>query len=166
MRATVSIIGYADSGKTTLLEKLIPELKRRGYRIAVIKHHHHDVDLDQPGKDTWRHAAAGADTVVLASPAKIAVIQKLEEEKTLSEIIAGLPDVDLVFTEGYKKEAYPKIEVYRHGISPGILGTPGELLAMVSDTVLPVPEVAWLSPGDISGIADIIEERVIKRQKE
>lgn len=166
MRATVSIVGYANSGKTTLLEKLIPELKRRGYRVATIKHHHHDFDIDRPGKDTWRHAAAGAETVVLASPKKIAVIRSLGEEMTLPAIIAGLPEVDLVVTEGYKKEAYPKIEVYRADTSPGLLNAPGELLAVVSDAAPPVPGVTWLPSWDIVGIADIIESRVIKRQKE
>ena len=87
----LSIIGKSGVGKTTILEKLIPELKSRGLKIATIKHHAHPgFDIDQPGKDTWRHAQAGSDLVIIAAPDKIATIQKLEQEKSLDEIFASI----------------------------------------------------------------------------
>ena len=109
----ISVVGKTNVGKTTLLEKLLPELKRRGYRVATIKHDAHRFELDTPGKDTWRHAQAGSDCVVISSAEKLAMIQKVEGELTLDDIVARLPPVDIVLTEGYKRQDKPKIEVSR-----------------------------------------------------
>ena len=111
----VSIVGRSNSGKTTLIEKLIPELKRRGYRIGTIKHTHHAPDIDRPGKDTSRHSAAGADTVMLASSGRVAMIKQTDAEGI--DALAGyFNDVDLLMTEGYKREPKPKIEVVREAM--------------------------------------------------
>ena len=112
----ISIVGKSDSGKTTLLEKLVPELTRRGYRIATIKHDVHGFEVDQEGKDSWRHKQAGAHTVVISSPNKIALIRDVEKDLNLEEIRERLiQDVDLILSEGYKKDVQPKIEVFRKG---------------------------------------------------
>ena len=105
----LSIIGKSGCGKTTLLEKLIAELKRRGYRVATIKHHSHPgFEIDQPGKDTWRHAQAGSDHVIIAAPDKIASIRRLSRPLTLDEIAAEIREVDIILTEGFtRREACP-----------------------------------------------------------
>ncbi len=108
----VSFIGNSGSGKTTLLKMVIRELKSRGYRVATIKHTHHDFEIDRPGKDTWRFTQAGSDIVVLASPNKVTLIEHLDAELTLDEISALFKDkVDIVLAEGYKNATAPKILV-------------------------------------------------------
>ncbi len=133
MIPVISVVGYSNSGKTTLLVKIIKELKARGYKIATIKHHHRDFDIDVPGKDTWRHREAGADTVVLASPAKVAFIQQTQKELTLDEIIAKISGVDIIITEGYKKENKPKVEVFRSEVHTELISPRSQLLAVASD---------------------------------
>jgi molybdopterin-guanine dinucleotide biosynthesis protein B len=117
----ISVVGKSKVGKTTLLEKLLPEIKKRGYRVAVIKHDVHGFDIDRPGKDTWKHARAGADIVVISSPQKMAIIEKVDREKTLAEIASKLDHVDLIITEGYKRQDKPKIEVFRSEVSDTLL---------------------------------------------
>ena len=154
----LSIIGKSGSGKTTLLEKLIPELKRRGCRIATIKHHSHPgFEIDQPGKDTWRHARAGSDHVIIAAPDKIASIRRLERELNLDEIAAGIPDVEIILTEGYKRAGKPALEVVRRqpGSDLELVSDPGQLVAIATDTPLPAA-VPQFSLEDAAGIADFI----------
>ncbi len=114
----LSIVGRSSSGKTTLLENLIPVLKTRGYKVATIKHNLHDFEIDQPGKDTWKHQKAGADTVIISSPLKLAIIEKIEEELSLQELAKKIQEVDLVLTEGFKREQEMKIEVIRGNDQP------------------------------------------------
>ena len=110
----ISIVGKSDSGKTTLIEKLIPVLTQRGYRVATVKHDIHGFEVDQEGKDSWRHKQAGAHTVVISSPDKIALIRDVERDLNLGEIRDLLiRDVDLILSEGYKKDIQPKIEIFR-----------------------------------------------------
>jgi len=162
MIPVLSVVGFSNSGKTTLVEKLVRELKTRGYRVAVIKHHHGDFDIDKPGKDTWRHAEAGADVVVLAAPRKVAVIEKLQAEKPLDEIIATISNVDLIITEGYKKENKPKIEVFRSAVHQKIISPVGELLAIASDVPLHygVPCLYINNPGPM---VDLIEDKLLHK---
>ena len=99
----LSIIGKSKSGKTTLIEKLIPQLKAKGYRVGTIKHHSHPgFEIDFPGKDTWRHAQAGSDHVIIAAPDKVASIRTLEHELTVDEIAAMMDNVDIILTDGFK----------------------------------------------------------------
>ncbi|PKM47197.1 MAG: molybdopterin-guanine dinucleotide biosynthesis protein B [Firmicutes bacterium HGW-Firmicutes-8] len=155
----ISVVGYADSGKTTLLVKLIKELKRRGYKVAVIKHHHGDFAIDIPGKDTWRHAEAGANTVVLASPGKVAMIEKTESELTLDEIAEKITGVDLIITEGYKKGDKPKIEVFRSEVHKELVTPPEELLAVAGDVRFAgIPTFAL---DDTAGLVDFLVEKGI-----
>ncbi|MGB9826747.1 MAG: molybdopterin-guanine dinucleotide biosynthesis protein B, partial [Desulfofundulus sp.] len=103
----ICIVGTSNAGKTTFLEKLIAEFERRGYRVGTIKHHHGDFEIDKPGKDTWRHARAGARAVCISAPRKIAVVRRVEEELSLEQILPLLGPVDIVLAEGYKKADWP-----------------------------------------------------------
>ncbi len=159
----ISVVGQSNSGKTTYLEKLISELKNRGYKVAVIKHHHNDFEIDMPGKDTWRHTQAGADTVCLASPAKVAIIRKTDQELPLDQIASFIDNVDIIITEGYKQESKPKIEVYRQAAGNQPLGVKPELLAVVSDTLL-YQEIPHFPLDDPGAMAAWLELRVLKTE--
>lgn len=161
MPPVISIVGKSGVGKTTLLEKLIPELKRRGYRVATVKHDVHGFEIDQPGKDTWRHARAGSDHVVIASPNRIAHIQKLDRELTLPEIVAAIHDADIVLTEGYKRGPAPKIEVSRAERSRELICAPEELVAIATDQPYDL-DVPQFGLDDVVGLADLIEERFLR----
>ncbi len=140
MIPVVSFVGQSNSGKTTLLEKVVQELKIRGYRVAIVKHTHHDFEIDRPGKDTWRLAQAGGDIVVLSSPNKVALVERLDAELTLDEISALFKaKVDIVLTEGYKKCGTVKILVA--GPDPDFFHLSEEPLATV------VPH--WSSGGEL-----------------
>ena len=159
MIPVVSVVGYSNSGKTTLLVKIIKELKNRGYKVATIKHHHKEVEIDTPGKDTWRHAQAGADTVVLASPSKVAIIEQTPREISLDEISGKISGVDIIFTEGFKRENKPKIEVFRSSVHDHLITPAEELLAVASDVKFDgVPCFDLNEPG---ALVDFLVERYI-----
>jgi molybdopterin-guanine dinucleotide biosynthesis protein MobB len=128
----ISIVAKSGTGKTTLLEKLIKELKNRGVRLAVLKHTH-SFDIDKEGKDTWRLARAGADTVAISSQDKFALIEARQTELTIDEIADRIQNVDIILTEGYKKGDKPKIEVFRSDVCKELVCKPNELIAIVSD---------------------------------
>lgn len=153
----ISFVGKSDSGKTTLLEKVIKELKNRGIRIAIIKHDAHQFEIDHPGKDTWRHGQAGADIVAISSPGKVAVIEKRETELTLDEMIARISNVDIILTEGYKRENKPKIEVFRSVVHQEMLCQPEELIAIASDVSWDMG-VPCYHIDDAPGVASEIEK--------
>jgi molybdopterin-guanine dinucleotide biosynthesis protein B len=160
----LSIIGKSKSGKTTLLEKLIPELKRRGYRVAVVKHHSHPgFEIDVPGKDTWRFAQAGSDHVIIAAPDKIASIRRLDGELDLDEIISDIHQVDIIFTEGYKRAGKLAIEVVRAGLGTGLVADPGQLVAVATDTHLNI-SLPQLDLNDSIQIADFVEVTFLKNE--
>ena len=157
--SVMSIVGKSGSGKTTLLERLLPVLRHRGLRVGVLKHHHHLSSFDTPGKDTFRLAEAGADLVVGASPVQVAIFQRTEGSADLDRVIEQhFAGVDLVLTEGYKRGAYPKIEVHRVERSDELICTRDELSAIVSDRDwdLGVPRFPL---DDIARIADWIISR-------
>jgi len=156
----ISVVGKSGVGKTTFLEKLIAELKRRGYRVGTIKHDVHDFEIDRPGKDSWRLAQAGSDSVVIASPQKLALIKRLDGEMTLREIAAFLDDVDIILTEGYKRGDAPKIEVSRRERGGELLCGPDELVAVVTDQPLAL-DVPQFGLDDASGVVDLLEERFL-----
>lgn len=163
---TVSFVAKSGTGKTTLLEKVIVELKRRGYRIGVIKHDAHHFDIDHPGKDSHRLTAAGADTMLISSPEKLAVVKQHAEAPPIEELIATyFGDVDMVLTEGFKKSAMPKIEVHRRERSATLICR-GEqhdptLLAVVSDEPLDL-DVPVLDLNDPVQVADFVEKQIIR----
>jgi len=154
-------VGRSNVGKTTFLEKLIAELKRRGYRVATVKHDVHGFEIDRPGKDTWRHAQAGSDLVAIASPDRLAMIARTPGETSLDDIVARLPiAVDIVLTEGYKRGDKPKIEVSRAVCGRELLCEPEELLAIVSDQAFPGVGVPQYGLDDAAGVAELLVAEV------
>jgi molybdopterin-guanine dinucleotide biosynthesis protein B len=166
MTPIICIVGRSNSGKTTLIERLIPEFIMRGYRVATIKHHGKDFPIDHEGKDSWRHKEAGAQTVIISSPQKVAVIEAVSQDLSLDELATRfIRGADIIIAEGFKRDKHPKIEVFRKEGHPHPLAPELEnLIAVVSDVSLSL-DVPYLSPDDISGIADVIEGRVISAQK-
>ena len=152
----VSLVGRSGVGKTTVLVRIIGELKRRGRRVGTVKHDAHGFSMDKPGKDTWRHARAGSDAVVISGPHKMALIRRLDEEMRLDDIVPLMGDVDLVITEGYKRGAKPKIEVSRRELGPELVSRSTEIIAIVSNhpVNLDVPQYGL---DDAPGVADLIE---------
>jgi len=155
MVPVVSFVGNSGAGKTTILEKVVRDLKGRGYRVAVIKHAHHDFQIDYPGKDSWRFTQAGSDSVVISSPAKFAVVEQRRAEPALDELIALVEErVDIVLTEGFRHRGKPQVLVMRapraaearlrRDIDPFDCAQ-GRPLAIVSDRAidLPVPRFAF-----------------------
>ncbi len=162
----ISIVGKSEVGKTTLLEKLIAELKGRGYGVGTIKHDTHGFEIDKPGKDSWRHAQAGSDAVLISSPEKLALIKRVDRERSLEELLAYMGDVDLVLTEGYKSGDRPKIEVSRQARGQELLCQEEELLALVTDQPFDL-DVPQFEHSDVAGLADLIEkEYLMGREKE
>ena len=133
----IGFAGFSGSGKTTLVEKLIPELKARGLRVSVVKHAHHKFDIDQPGKDTFRHREAGAFEVVVASGKRLALLREFEKPSELKvhHLIAELYDgVDWVLVEGFKESDLPKIEVWRPALGkPALHNTDDFVVAIATD---------------------------------
>jgi molybdopterin-guanine dinucleotide biosynthesis adapter protein len=161
MPVIVSFVGRSESGKTTLIEKLIPVLLRRGYRVGTIKHTHHTPELDRSGKDSARHLAAGASTVVLASTGQIQLV-KTGVNGGLGGLVRYFDDVDLLITEGFKQERSPKIEVLRRAVSVRLLCLDDPtLLAVATDVEIDLP-LPVLPLDDPEAIADFIETRVLK----
>jgi len=138
MVPVISFVGRSNSGKTTLIVKVIAELKKRGYRVGVIKHDAHGFEIDHEGKDSWRHKQAGACTVALSSAEKFAVIKDVEKEWPPERIIAAyLSDVDIVVAEGFKSSPFPKIEVVRKENSAApVCATDKFLIAFATDAGL------------------------------
>jgi len=162
----ISVVGKSDSGKTTLIEKLLPELTGRGYRIATVKHDVHGFEVDREGKDSWRHKQAGAHTVVISSPHKVALIRDVEKDLTLGEIREKMIlDVDLILSEGYKKDVQPKIEVFRKEKHQELLCGKGDhLVAIASDQTFDVG-VPCFGLDNMKGLADFIEEEFLRSKK-
>lgn len=156
----VSFVGRSNVGKTTYLVKLIKEIKKRHYRVATIKHHHGSFEIDHRGKDTWHHAQAGADVVIISSPNKLAVIEKLPEERPLDKIIQNIKDVDLIITEGYKKEDKPKIEILRGAVGQELVCQPEELLAVVTDVELDVT-LPCFGLDEVEEMVDFLEKKIL-----
>ena len=160
MPQMISIVGRSQSGKTTLIEKLIPALKRRGYKIGTIKHSHHIFDFDKTGKDSWRHKDAGAETVIIASPGKIAMV-KNDYLGSLDGLQRFFDDLDLIITEGYKKEDKPKIEVVRAARHADVLlENDKHLVAVVSDVELQL-NVPVFDLEAVDRLADFIEAKYL-----
>lgn len=161
----VSFVAKSGTGKTTLLEKVISELKQRGYRVGAIKHDAHQFDIDHPGKDSHRLTAAGADTMLISSPEKLALIKKHAASPPIEELLATyFTDVDIVVTEGFKKSAMPKIEIHRQERSLTLLCRGEEhdptLVAVASDEPLEL-DVPVLDLNNASQVADFVVERFL-----
>lgn len=164
MIPVLSVVGKSNSGKTTLLEKLIGELTRRGHRVVTIKHDAHSFDIDHEGKDTWRHFQAGAYATLISSPAKFAMVHRVEAELNLDQLIGRLgDDADIVLTEGYKTAAKPKIEVVRAARSTEPVCSIDEIIALATDVDLDLG-VPVYDINDFNGLCDLIEETFLPHQ--
>ncbi len=163
----VSIVGKSESGKTTLIEKIVPELTRQGYRVATIKHDIHGFEVDQEGKDSWRHRKAGAEAVIISSPEKIALIKTVERDLNLEELRGRfIDDVDIIISEGFKNDSQPKIEVFRKETHRELLcSEQDDLVAVVSNQKFDLP-VPCLDLDDGKGVADLIVEKFIRQKEE
>jgi molybdopterin-guanine dinucleotide biosynthesis protein MobB len=160
MQSIISFVGKSSSGKTTLLEKVIAELKNRGYKVAIVKHSHHKDDLDTAAKDTWRFTQAGTELSAINSLDHLAIYRRMDsffDPQDISNFV--LWDYDILLTEGFKGSHYPKIEVHRAEQGKDLVTDPKLLLAVVTDEPLDV-KVPQLSREDVSGIADIIEKTI------
>jgi len=158
----LSIVGKSDSGKTTLIERLIPELTRRGYRVATVKHDLHGFDIDREGKDTWRHKQAGAHTVIISSPNKLALIRETDRDHSLDDIRrAFVRDVDIIISEGYKNDTQPKIEVSRAAQQQELLCDPRDNLVAIASDRSHDRGVPCFDINDAAGLADFIVKRFL-----
>ena len=165
MPAIVCIVGKSDSGKTTLVERLIKELELRGYRVATIKHVSRDIVFDKPEKDSWRHLQAGSKATIISSKDKVVLLKPVVIEPALSEIarIFG-EDYDIILAEGFTSDDAPKIEVHRKEIGPP-LGALKKLVAIVTDEPLET-ETRQVSFDDVKSLTDLLVDGFIKPQRE
>ena len=164
MIPVVSVVGKSNSGKTTLIEKMIGELVRRKYRVATIKHNRHGFEIDHEGKDSWRHKRAGARTTVIASPHRVAVVEDAEKDFDIGELVDRyIREADIVLSEGFKKNPFPKIEVNRKEMNQDLLcSVEDNLFAIASDRPL-TAGVPCLDINDIRGLVDMIESCFLKK---
>lgn len=157
----IGLAGWSGAGKTTLLKGLIPALTARGHSVSTIKHAHHRFDIDQPGKDSWHHREAGASEVLIASGARWALMHELRgaAEPTLPSLLARLSPVDFVIVEGFKREAHPKIEIYRVANEKPFLH-PGDpsIIAIATDVSIPAARLPLVKLGDFAAVADLVEK--------
>jgi molybdopterin-guanine dinucleotide biosynthesis protein B len=164
MPPIVSIVGKSESGKTTLIQKLIKELKSRGYRVATIKHTPQDVAFDQPDKDSWRHIQAGSEATMISAKDRIALIKPVAKSLTVEQIAHHLgEDGDIILAEGFKESSVPKIEVHRKEIGPPLVSI-RKRIAIVTDEPLTI-KVRQFSTENIKGLANLLEKGFIKPQQ-
>lgn len=163
VKPVLSITGCGKCGKTTLLERLVAELTRRGHVVGTLKHDVHGFTMDHEGKDTWRHRQAGASAVAIVGPDQVGLVRRTDGELSVYDAIELLGPVDLVIAEGFKRAAFPKIEIFSSARNEGRLLCEGDplLLAVAGDlpVTAPVTHFDW---NDIAGIADFVEERLLK----
>lgn len=161
MPPVVSIVGKSSTGKTTFLEKLLRELSGRGYKIATIKHSHHSISFDDPKKDSYRHAQAGAAITMVSSTTSFQIIKNLPREFTIEELARNLTEeYDLILTEGFSRGNAPKVEIHRKEAGP-LLEVASNLFAVATDEPLDT-EARQFGLDDVKGVADLIEEKYIK----
>jgi molybdopterin-guanine dinucleotide biosynthesis protein B len=160
--ALVAIVGKSDSGKTTFIEKLLPELIALGLRVGTVKHHGHSTDIDHEGKDSWRHGRAGAAAYVVSSPSQLAYVAKTDAEVPLAAIARRFFDgFDLVVAEGYKASAPHRVELFRAaaGHASPLCG-PGEAMALITDA--PLRHEHRFALDDARGVARFLAARLDK----
>jgi molybdopterin-guanine dinucleotide biosynthesis protein B len=155
----VAFSGFSESGKTTFIEKLIPELKRRGYRIVTIKQTHHEF-ASEPGKDSERHLSSGSEVSMVVSPTRLVLTRPVEEEVSIDEMVRVLgDDYDIIICEGFKYSDIPKLVVYRQGIGAFPLGL-SNVIGVITDEELDI-QTRQYSFEDVEAVADMLEEEII-----
>jgi molybdopterin-guanine dinucleotide biosynthesis adapter protein len=155
----IGLAGWSGSGKTTLITKVIPRLLARGLKVSTLKHAHHGFDLDRPGKDSFFHRAAGATEVVVSSAKRFAILHELREEAEwdLPDLIAKITPVDLILVEGYKRDAFPKLEVHRAANGkPLIHPQDPHVVAIAADIIVPGAKVPVVDLNDVEAIVDLL----------
>jgi len=153
------LAGWSGSGKTTLMTALIPELVSRGLSVSTLKHAHHAFDIDQPGKDSWRHRQAGAREVMISSQNRWALMNELRGalEPTFEDLARRMSPVDLLLVEGFKRHPHPKIEIHRPSLGKPLLHPEDPwIVAIASDEMLPGLRLPWLPLSDASAVATFI----------
>jgi molybdopterin-guanine dinucleotide biosynthesis protein B len=166
MRPIISFVGKSDSGKTTILEKLIAELKRRGYAVVTVKHSGEAIELDKTGKNSWRFSQAGSDVVAVSTKNELAIIKQTDHDLSPQEIARTLRwDYDIMLTEGFKSANTYKVEVHVKAQGTELLTPPQQLLAVVSDEPVDV-DVPQFTRNDIGKIADLVESKIKTQEKE
>jgi molybdopterin-guanine dinucleotide biosynthesis adapter protein len=161
----IGIAGWSGAGKTTLLTRVIPRLAGRGLRVSTVKHAHHAFDVDQPGKDSHTHRMAGATEVLVSSANRFALMHELRgaSEWTLDALLDKLSPVDLVLVEGFKREAHPKLEVFRVAVGKPLLHPEdANIVAIASDGPVNA-RVPVVSLDDIDAVADILVAKAAPR---
>jgi molybdopterin-guanine dinucleotide biosynthesis protein B len=160
----IGLAGWSGSGKTTLIKKLIPRLIARGIAVSTLKHAHHGFDLDQPGKDSFFHRTAGATEVIISSAKRWAILHELREqpEWDLAALVGKMSPVDLVLVEGFKRDAFPKLEIHRIANGkPLIHPEDPHIVAVASDSALPAAQVPVVDLNDIEAIADLLLKHAV-----
>ncbi len=160
----IGLAGWSGSGKTTLIKKLIPRLIARGIAVSTLKHAHHGFDLDQPGKDSFFHRAAGATEVIISSAKRWAILHELREqpEWDLSALVGKMSPVDLVLVEGFKRDSFPKLEIHRIANGkPLIHPDDPHIVAVACDSSLPAAQVPVVDLNDIDAIADLLLKHAV-----
>jgi molybdopterin-guanine dinucleotide biosynthesis protein B len=155
----LGIVGWSGSGKTTLILKLIPELNRRGLRVATLKHAHHNFDVDVPGKDSYEHRKAGAGEVLVSSARRWAQMHEVGDgkEATLAELLQRLSPCDLVLIEGFKTERHPKMEVFRREARQiALYPADDRIVAVASDHTLPDAAIPVVDLNNVNAVADLV----------
>lgn len=163
MNKVIGVAGFKNAGKTTLVERLVTELTRRGWRISTVKHAHHSFDIDHEGRDSFRHRKAGACEVAVVSRHRWAIIHESrdEEEPPLAEILGKLAPCDLVIVEGYKRDSHDKIEVRNLELShPKLAGDDGTIVAVAANGSVPDAPVPVFDRDDVSALAVFIEKHM------
>lgn len=162
MASVLSIVGCGKCGKTTMVERLVAELTRRGYAVGTLKHDVHGFQMDREGKDTWRHRQAGARATLIIGPDQIGMVRSTTGEFSVHDAIALLGPVDLVITEGFKRANFPKLEIFSSVRNEGSLlcANDPQLLAVAGDLAVetPLPRFDW---NDIAAIADFVVARLL-----
>lgn len=158
------LAGWSGSGKTTLLTRLLPALIGRGLRVSTVKHAHHEFDVDQPGKDSWRHRKEGATEVMVASSQRWALMHEHRgaPEPKLDTLLRQMTPVDLVLVEGFKRDAFPKLEIHRIANGkPLIHPEDPHIVAVASDTALPQAKVPVVDLNATEAIADLLLKHAV-----
>jgi len=161
MNKVIGVAGFKNAGKTTLVEKLVRELTRRGYRVSTVKHAHHSFDIDHEGRDSFRHRKAGASEVAVVSRHRWAIIHESRDdaEPPLAEILSKLAPCDLVIIEGYKRDGHDKIEVRNLELShPELAGSDPTVVAIAANGRITAAPVPVFDRDDVSALADFVEK--------
>jgi molybdopterin-guanine dinucleotide biosynthesis adapter protein len=159
MVRVIGVCGFKNSGKTTLVEKLVRHFTQQGYRVSTVKHAHHDFDIDHEGRDSFRHRKAGATEVAVVSQQRFAIMHELcgAEPPSLDEILLKLSPCDFVMVEGYKRDSHDKIEVRNLALShPVLAGDDPTIVAVAANGVVAYSPVPVFNRDDVAALAEFI----------